>query len=483
MRLAAAQKDRVCGVMVATAAGDALGAGYEFGPALPPRASVGMIGGGAFGWAPGEWTDDTSMAIPILDAAAAGGDLREGATQDGIARVWYAWSRDAKDVGAQTSAVLGRAGDAGAAALRSASEVHQQTHGRSGGNGSLMRTAPVALAFLDDPTGLTEAAAALSRLTHWDPDAADACVLWCHLIRHAVLTGEIARDAGLAALTGPARERWAGLLDAATGADPRTFVKNGWVVQALQAAWAALTSVAVPVDDPAEGAFAADHLRRALEEAVRGGRDTDTVAAIAGGLLGARWGASAVPFAWQRLLHGWPGRTSADLAAGALRAAGAAPVSDRDPDYAGFDATPQVVAHPTDDGVLLGNIAGLRSRPRVDAVVSLCRVARVDAPDVPPGDWHQAWLIDHADPAANPNLLFVLDDAAGAVTALRAEGKRVFLHCAEARSRTPAVAALYAARQAGIPAEEAITRVAAVLPLADPPGFLTDAVRRLADID
>lgn len=479
MRLTTAQMDRVCGVMVATAAGDALGAGYEFGPALPPGATVEMTGGGQFGWAPGEWTDDTSMAVPILDAAAAGLDLRDEAAQDTIAHAWSTWARTAKDVGVQTSAVLAAAGDAGASALRDASERHHRRTGRSGGNGSLMRTAPVALAYLDDPDGLTEAAAALSRLTHWDADAADACVLWCHLIRHAVLTGEVDRAVALAALDQPARERWAALLDAATGADPRTFTKNGWVVQALQGAWAAITSVPVPADDPDAGTFACDHLRLALAEAVRGGRDTDTVAAIAGGLLGARWGASSVPFAWRRLLHGWPGRTATDLAAAALRAVGHGPESDRDPAYEGFDPTPQVITHPTDDGVLLGNIAGLRSRPDVDAVVSLCRVALADAPAVAPSDWHQAWLIDRVDPAVNPNLLFVLDDAARAVAALRAEGKRVFLHCAEARSRTPSVAALYGARQAGISADEAMEQVAAVLPLAEPKPFLGEAVRRL----
>ena len=48
------------------------------------------------------------------------------------------------------------------------------------------------------------------------------------------------------------------------------------------------------------GVFRADHLRLALDAAVRGGDDTDTVAAIAGGLLGAVYGASAVPAEWRR---------------------------------------------------------------------------------------------------------------------------------------------------------------------------------------
>ena len=51
--------------MTGMAAGDALGAGYEFNAPLPDSAQVGMIGGGLGNFAPGEWTDDTSMAIVV----------------------------------------------------------------------------------------------------------------------------------------------------------------------------------------------------------------------------------------------------------------------------------------------------------------------------------------------------------------------------------------------------------------------------------
>ena len=56
-----------------------------------------------------------------------------------------------------------------------------------------MRTAPVALAYLDDPDALVEAATALSALTHADPEAGEACALWCLAIRHAVLHGTLRR--------------------------------------------------------------------------------------------------------------------------------------------------------------------------------------------------------------------------------------------------------------------------------------------------
>ena len=332
MKLTTAHRDRAAGVLLATAVGDALGAGYEFGPPLPDDRPVGMIGGGAFGWEPGEWTDDTSMALVIADAVADGADPRDPATQDRIAAGWYDWSRQSKDVGAQTGAVLGSAhrsaGAAGrvsvtAADLRDAARRHHQTTGRSGGNGSLMRTAPLALAYLDDgrEADLADAARRLSALTHVDPEAGEACALWCLAIRHAVRTGQADLRRGLQALPTDQRAAWAARLDEAESSVPSDFSHNGWVVQALQAAWCAISRTPVPADEPASSAFRAQHLQRALEAAVRGGRDTDTVAAIAGGLLGALHGASAVPAGWRRIVHGWPGRRAGGLARLGLRIA------------------------------------------------------------------------------------------------------------------------------------------------------------------
>src|SRR5690606_4827750 len=89
--LTTAQRDRAVGAMVGLAVGDALGAGYEFGPAVPPD-EVAMIGGGLGDFAPGEWTDDTSMAIPMLRALARGLDLAAAPTQDLIVEDWVEWS-------------------------------------------------------------------------------------------------------------------------------------------------------------------------------------------------------------------------------------------------------------------------------------------------------------------------------------------------------------------------------------------------------
>jgi ADP-ribosyl-[dinitrogen reductase] hydrolase len=297
MRLTAAQLDRACGVLLGTAAGDALGAAYEFGPPRGPELEVAMVGGGGFGWEPGEWTDDTSMAIAIAEVAAAGADLRHEEALDTLVQRWHEWSRHAKDVGVQTRSVLSRAGRDSITAQKTRSEsaaLHKLT-GRTAGNGSLMRTAPLALAYLDDEAALVEATRAVSELTHYDPEAGDACVLWCCAIRHAILTGALDARIGLQHIPTERRDIWAARLDAAEKAQPSDFTNNGWVVEALRAAWSAITTTPIPTDHPAEGVFRADHLRLALDAAVRGGGDTDTVAAIAGGLLGAAYGASAVP--------------------------------------------------------------------------------------------------------------------------------------------------------------------------------------------
>ena len=99
---------------------------------------------------------------------------------------WY--DRRPADVGIQTRAVLSAAGrdPTGATMTARRATVHART-GRTAGNGSLMRTGPVALAYLDDPAALVEAATAVSALTHYDQRAQEACALWCLAIRHAVL--------------------------------------------------------------------------------------------------------------------------------------------------------------------------------------------------------------------------------------------------------------------------------------------------------
>ena len=428
MKLTAIQKDRAAGALLATAAGDALGAGYEFThPA--PDARIEMIGGG-LGFAPGEWTDDTSMAIGIAQASAAGLDLSTSEGLDSVAANWVAWyDSGPTDIGNQTRAVLSQRNSSAAAMTRAATAIT----GRKAGNGSLMRTAPVALAYLDDAQTAVDAAAKVSALTHDDPRAAQACRLWTHAIRHAVLHGTFGgARAFLRGSDDDTRTFWTERLDEAETGVPTDFPNNGWVVHALQVAWSAITHTAD--DGPL-------HLQRALVECVRAGHDTDTTAAIAGGLLGARWGASAVPARWRRTLHGYPGLRARNLVALAMSTVQGGDDTSGWPSvprlrYPGL-ATGKVAEHPHDSGVFLGDAAAAWSG-RYDAVVSLCRMGS----ETLAAEHIEFWLVDQGR-AANPNLDFVLRDAARTVQALRAEGKTVLVHCAQGRSRTPSVGGAY----------------------------------------
>lgn len=479
MVLTPAQLDRACGAMLGTAIGDALGAPYEFGVATPGPDGPQMIGGGLGGFAPGEWTDDTTMAWAILDVAADGIDLRsdEGLTR--IARNFRVWFESAPpDIGTQTRRVLGDAGPdpTGTALTESAQALHART-GHTCGNGSLMRTAPVALPYLDDPAALVDAARVVGALTHADPRAQEACVLWSLAIRHAVLRGELDVRRGLVWLDPEAAAYWADRLDEAEAGPPARFRPNGWAVSALQAAWSAIVHAPLPDSGPACG-----HLGDALTTSIGIADDTDTVAAIAGALLGARYGASAFPAGWRRLSHGYPGITGerlVELAHLAARRAGPYGWPSVDHiDYARYRAPRTLVRHPHDEGVWLADASVLDALPdAITAVISLCLVGRRQ---VPADVTHVRFrLIDEADPAVNPNLEFVLADIADTIATLRDEGHQVLVHCVAAQSRTPAAGIAYALHR-GVELDRASAEVCDALPQARPNQGFRTALRRLA---
>ncbi|MFB9833403.1 ADP-ribosylglycohydrolase family protein [Actinoallomurus acaciae] len=309
--LTSEQRDRAAGVLLGAACGDALGVPYEFAARLSPAAVPEMAGGGLGPYEPGEYSDDTQMQVCVAEVAALGHGLRSDLALDGVAVRFLRWYREgASDIGDQTRTVLGsvdRTGGLSSRMRRAAEDLHART-GRTAGNGSLMRTAVVALPYLGDPVAMMEAARLVSGLTHPDDLAGDACVLWCSGVRRAVLEGTYdgVRE-GLAYLPPSRRGTWTSWLDEAEASPPHRFGPNGFVVPALQAAWSAVTRTSSLPD----GLFAA----------VRAGDDTDTVAAIAGALLGARHGASAVPEEWRAKVHGWPDLTAEGLTALALRAA------------------------------------------------------------------------------------------------------------------------------------------------------------------
>jgi len=466
--------DRVVGALVGLATGDALGAGYEF--ATPPTGRAAMIGGGLGPWAPGEWTDDTQQAICVAESAATGA-LDAGVVGQRLLQ-WFAGGP--KDVGNQTHAVLSAA--CSSQDLHSVSQSYfERRPGGAAGNGSLMRTAPVALAHLGDDEAIVAAACEISALTHADPLAGEACAIWCVAIDRAVRERRL--DGiwdGVDLLPGDARTRWAGWLLAAETEPVSVFTPNGFVVRALQAAWAAIHQTPVPAEEPCR------HLQDALHTAVRVGDDTDTVGAIAGALLGARWGASAIPLAWKSMLHGWPGLATRDLLRLAVLAARKGTDDDvgwpSAPDVTGwyqehYHEQPFDLALPDDPGVRFGN-APAAATVGCDVMLSLCRMGST----VPAGAGaqHELILVDSPYLGDNPNLDFVLRDAATAIGAWRAEGKTVFVHCVAGISRTPTVVAAYLASRLGIDGLSGLVRVTEAHPRANPnPGFL-EALARIS---
>ncbi len=438
--------DRAAGVLLGGACGDALGVPYEM--AAPPIGEAVMKGGGLGPYEPGEWSDDTQMTLCVADVAARGVDLTSAAALDAVADAFSAWLvRGATDVGAQTRTVLaeaerleGRPHERLTAASRA---LHERT-GLTAGNGALMRTSVVGIWNIGDRSATARAARAIAELTHADPLAADSSILWSEAIRVATTEGRLDLGAGLDLVTPAHAGKWAQWIEEATGEDPKRFVNNGYTVTALQAAWAAITTTD-------RGDASAMHLQRGLQAAVGAGHDTDTVAAIAGSLLGARYGASAVPTQWRRVVHGWPGYRAHDLVEIAVSTWSGGRTPGTWPSVATMadPAIPQLgLPHPIDPDIILGTMSDLSRTVElgVQAVVSLSPLGLDDVPagGIPRRDHLEVWMNEDDTEDSNPHLDFVLDDVSSALRQFRAEGKRVLVHCRDATHRTPAVALRYA---------------------------------------
>ena len=473
--------------MLAAAAADALGAPYEFRRPLAASAELGMTGGGVFGWKPGEWTDDTQMALALLSPLATGNRRVDAVEENFLA--WFA--SEPRDVGSQIRAVLG----VGPPLRESATQYHR-LHPDGSGNGALMRIGPAALSFPGRPGQIATYARATTELTHSHVDCIDASVIWAVAIEHTIHAApgsderwdfaEAIRHA-LGRVPKARRQWWLQLIDEACVRPPEEFhATNGWVIHAFQAALSAIVNTPVP-----EGAAPCRHLIIAIEAAVRAGGDTDTVAAIAGALLGARWGATAVPLAWDSVLHGKrlygrPDLHGIDLTNMARRAAnGGRPDSNGWPgrvhltpyyrDH--FSCGPEPV---TLFGVRWGGIAGITTalETGADVVVSLCRMG---SRDIPGKVAHRVIGFIDGDDADNPNLAFLLADTADFINRQVADGRDVYVHCVSADHRTPALAATFLARHRGMSVNAALDAVEAALHGRPQPALIA-GVRRAVSV-
>jgi len=280
--------ERALGAVIGSAVGDALGGPFEFGPegafsARFPRPGHGgeMCGGG--GWDPGEATDDTQMAVLVAESLVE----RGGLDLPDVFRRFQRWAAaDPKDIGLQTETVLS-SGDP----WDTAAALHFQVAQRAAGNGSLMRAAPSAVYFAPRGRDATmEAARRLAALTHGDRAAWEGTAVFHELVRVA-LAGDDPLEAvedTLDALHPDHRERYATVLAPDWHPDRATEF-NGAVWPCLgSAVWALRTTTSYET---------------AVRSAIDLGGDTDTVAAVTGGLAGAVHGITAVPERWTAPLH------------------------------------------------------------------------------------------------------------------------------------------------------------------------------------
>ncbi|HIB84734.1 MAG TPA: hypothetical protein EYO59_09085, partial [Chromatiaceae bacterium] len=163
--------DRVQGALLGLAVGDAVGTAVEFKSSGSFPEVTDMIGGGPFGLDPGQWTDDTSLALCLAESLI---DTQGFDPADQLERylMWYHegyWSSNGKcfDIGATTEDALIRFetnGDTASGGLND----------RSAGNGSIMRLAPVPLYYCGSPAEAIHFSGESSRTTHGLPVCIDA---------------------------------------------------------------------------------------------------------------------------------------------------------------------------------------------------------------------------------------------------------------------------------------------------------------------
>ncbi len=273
--------DRYLGCLLGLACGDAVGTTVEFSPRDSFSPVDAMCGGGPFGLRPGQWTDDTSMALCLAESLITcdGFDAR-----DQMARYlnWWKWGYFSStgqcfDIGMTTARALEKFSVDG-------NPFAGATDPATAGNGSLMRLAPVVLYFYPDTDQAMHFAGESSRTTHAAPEAVACCRLFARQLCNA-LDGKD-KQAVLSEV-GPLPEADS-LCHVAEGRyldKPRSaIIGNGYCVQSLEAAlWCFARS---------------NSFEETVLTAANLGDDADTTAAIAGQIAGAFYGVHGIPRDW-----------------------------------------------------------------------------------------------------------------------------------------------------------------------------------------
>lgn len=298
------RRDRVLGGLLGVHAGDALGATVEFSPWADIRARYPdgvreIVGGGPFAWPAGHATDDTDLTRAVLLAyLSPGRDVVRTCADNMVAWLRGDWpdrepGSEPRDIGGATRAGLRRyltTGDPRAAGAGA---------GRAG-NGSLMRCLPTALAVRDRRRRIRESME-ISAITHDDPRCTVACAAY-NEVAATLLAGGPPDEA--VAVGERTAERLGGVEVAEAIAHgrqlrPEMLAVTGQTFLPDEAAGFVLDSLSLAV----AAVLDARPLAEVLIDIVRVGNDTDTNAAIAGGLLGVRDGADAVPARWRARLQ------------------------------------------------------------------------------------------------------------------------------------------------------------------------------------
>lgn len=269
------------GCLLGLAAGDALGTALEFRRPGTFEPIDDMVGGGPFRLEPGQWTDDTSMALCLAESLIE----RRGFDPIHQLETYCRWYRtghlsstgDCFDIGVATSSSLHRF----EAERR---EFAGSTDPRSAGNGSLMRLAPVPMFWYRSSDAAVHFSGESSKTTHAADECIDACRYYASRIVAALNGAEKPAifEGAFSATTPKVAEVAAGSFRAK---EPPEIAGTGYVVKSLEAAmWAFHKST-----DFRHGALLAVNL----------GDDADTTGAIYGQLAGAYYGEEGIPAAWR----------------------------------------------------------------------------------------------------------------------------------------------------------------------------------------
>ncbi len=275
--------DRALGSLLGLAVGDALGTTLEFSDRDTQPPLIDIVGGGPFRLRPGEWTDDTSMALCLADSLIACGDLDQRDLMERFVRWWQEGynSHNGRcfDIGITTRNALDRFQDSG-------DPIAGSTDPNTAGNGSVMRLAPVALCWVNEPAQAIAAARAQSVTTHGAPAAVEGCALLADVLVAAITSGDKPvvlqrRSAAEPSIAAIAAGSWRG--------KGRGDIKSsGYIIDTLEAALWCIAHT--------------DNFMDAVLLAANLGGDADTVAAVTGQIAGALWGCKAIPVHWLQQL-------------------------------------------------------------------------------------------------------------------------------------------------------------------------------------